>query len=181
MLKINFKKFNKREEGFTLVETLVAVSIFSVSVVALMVVLGKGIADSNYAKKKIIAENLAQEGVESLRNIRDNTVLFAATGQVGWNSFIANIGNSACNNTGSRCYVNDSLILVSCGGQCPEMRYDSSTGRYGYSGSLSGFRRTITAVTDINNEVKISSLVTWSHAGVNYSVTLSETLFNWMD
>lgn len=72
-MKINSPQRNK---AFTLVETLVAISIFTVSLLGMMSVLGSSIANTNYAKQKITAEYLAQEGIEYARNIRDNYVLY---------------------------------------------------------------------------------------------------------
>jgi len=75
-------------EGFTLVETLVAISIFTMSILALLVILTQGIANTNYAKHKITASYLAQEGIEYARNVRDTLVLYnASSSQDGWNSF----------------------------------------------------------------------------------------------
>src|SRR3989344_755955 len=68
----------KLTTGFTLVETLIAVSIFSFSILALMAVLFQGISDTGYAKKKMIAGYLAQEGIEYIRNKRDYYVLYPA-------------------------------------------------------------------------------------------------------
>ena len=79
------KKINKLNTGFTLVETLVAVSIFSISILGMMSVLGSSIANTNYAKRKIIATYLAQEGIEYIRNMRDTAVLYNGGGN--WNSF----------------------------------------------------------------------------------------------
>ncbi len=89
MKKGYLKKINKLNDGFTLVETLIAISIFSVSIVALMSILGSGISNTNYAKTKITAEYLAQGGIEYVRNMRDNYVLFANTTGLTWNNFLA--------------------------------------------------------------------------------------------
>jgi Tfp pilus assembly protein PilV len=78
----------QKNNGFTLVETLVAVSIFTMSILGLLIVLSGGISDTSYAKKKIIASYLAQEGIEYARNMRDTAVLYNATSpQGGWNNF----------------------------------------------------------------------------------------------
>ncbi|MDD5721147.1 MAG: hypothetical protein PHT16_01715 [Candidatus Pacebacteria bacterium] len=78
-----------RNIGFTLVETLVSISIFTMSILGLMSILASGISDVNYAKQKMTAEYLAQEGIEYVRNMRDTDVLYDTDGaQVGWNKFI---------------------------------------------------------------------------------------------
>lgn len=83
------KKFLiKKNKAFTLVETLVALSIFTVSLLALMSILASGIANTNYAKQKVAATYLAQEGIEYIRNARDTSVLYDPGGpQDGWDTF----------------------------------------------------------------------------------------------
>ncbi|MFA5840701.1 MAG: prepilin-type N-terminal cleavage/methylation domain-containing protein [Candidatus Paceibacterota bacterium] len=87
-MKKFLKKHNKKNKGFTLVETLVSISIFTMSILGLLFVLSNGISDTGYAKKKLAASYLAQEGIEYVRNQRDNAVLYNATSpQAGWDSF----------------------------------------------------------------------------------------------
>ncbi len=82
------KLFKQKNKAFTLVETLVAISIFTVSILGLISVLASGISDIGYAKKKITATYLAQEGIEYTRNFRDNSVLFDLNGvDNGWGEF----------------------------------------------------------------------------------------------
>lgn len=89
-MKIIFFKKNKKigrsMSGFTLVESLIAVSIFSVSIIAMMSVLGGGIANTNYVKNKLVATYLAQEGIEYARNMRDKHILY--DGSAGWDNFL---------------------------------------------------------------------------------------------
>lgn len=89
------KNFSKQKnKAFTLVETLVAVSIFTMSILGLISVLASGISDTNYAKQKITAAFLAQEGIECVRNKRDNLVLYdTVSAQNGWNTFKASSKN----------------------------------------------------------------------------------------
>lgn len=79
------KFFKQKNNGFTLVETLVAISIFTMSILGLMSVLASGISNTTYAKQKMVASYLAQEGIEHARNIRDNHVLYDTSS--GWNNF----------------------------------------------------------------------------------------------
>ncbi len=135
----------KRCGGFTLVETLVALSIFSVSILGLMSVLGAGLADTSYAKQKIAGTYLAQEGVEYLRNMRDTDVLTDASG--GWSTF------------------RDTPVSAdSYPTENPEL-----------------FTRFISVTEVDNDEVTISSTVSWSQPSGPQSVTFSENLYNWIE
>jgi len=179
------KQKNKNNSGFTLVETLVAISIFTISILALMSVLSKGMADTNYAKQKNTASYLAQEGIEYIRNMRDTSVL---SNQDGWTSFINNI--SLCT-IASSCYVDMDLpnTFISCPGNvCPFLEYDSSFSKYGYNLSSnvdSGFTRIIyidnANLQNNNNEIKIISRVEWTQGSGNRSVEFSENLYNWIE
>jgi len=93
MMKKYFKKNDKKNEAFTIVETLIAISIFSVSIISMMTVLGGGVSDINYAKSKMTATYFAQEGIEYVRNQRDNYFLSGAS---GWNSFLSAIVTMKC-------------------------------------------------------------------------------------
>ncbi len=191
------KNFIKNNKGFTLIETLIAISIFTMSILALLVVLSQSISNTNYAKQKVIASYLAQEGVEYIRNLRDTYVLFDATSpQAGWGAFnskVAPSANTLCAGV-TGCYFDDrninyadhmqpmtAITLTACGANCPELLYDSATGKYGYaSGANSGFIRKIN-VTQVANQTKISSTVYWNQGSGSYNISFSENLFNWVE
>ena len=88
---------NKKQKnrGFTLVETLIAIAIFTTSIIAIMSVLANGISNTTYAKNKMIASYLAQEGIEYMRNLRDDFMFFD-TSTTSWNDFVAVIASSGC-------------------------------------------------------------------------------------
>lgn len=98
LLKKQKNRKNIRATGFTLVETLVGLLIFTVAVVALMSVLGSGISTTTYAKQKLAAQFLAQEGIECVRNVRDTNVLYNPSGSLagGWNVFKSLELNAFC-------------------------------------------------------------------------------------
>ncbi|MFA6274120.1 MAG: type II secretion system protein [Candidatus Paceibacterota bacterium] len=201
-----FKKQNKKNisRGFTLVETLVAIGIFSTSILVMMVVLGAGISDTNYAKRKIIATYLAQEGIEYIRNIRDTYELFPTNiGGDGWVDFKVAVSNCISNsNNKSGCLFYDgnlipgdedpmnSIKILPCedtDNLCTKgiLYYDPATGRYNPGQAnffpSSGFTRSI-IVEFLGNvdEIKVSSTVHWKQGSGDQSVTFSENLFNWI-
>lgn len=64
--------------GFTLIETLVALSLLSVAIVAPMTLVSQSLKSAYYARDQVTAYNLAQEGIEAVRAIRDGNILVNA-------------------------------------------------------------------------------------------------------
>ncbi len=65
--------FYKR--GFTLVETLVAISVLVVVIVGPMTLAAKGLQNAYHAREQLAATYLAQEGFEIVRAVRDSYTL----------------------------------------------------------------------------------------------------------
>lgn len=190
-MKKNLQQKNKacpakpwRNGGFTLIETLVAISIFSFSILALLSVLSTGVTNTTYAKKKIVAGYLAQEGIEYVRNMRDTAVLYDATSpQNGWNSFSSKISGCV---SGNVCGFNSStnpISIFNCTADSIGCKLYLNNGNYndnGSSGVDSGFVRKIWITSISSDQVKIFSEVDWKQGSGNFSMTFSENLFNWV-
>lgn len=189
MRHISNKKLNS---AFTLVETLVAVAIFSLAVLALMVVLSDSVTSTSYAKKKIIATYLAQEGIEYFRNVRDTYVLYQAANMNGWDEFRLKV--DACNVTTTEgCYFDDQgldfletdqpitgIAINECTGDCPYLLHDAVTGKYNYlAGEPTDFSRKMLITNITDDEMRILSTVSWTQGSGEYQISFSENLFNW--
>lgn len=186
---------NNKQRGFTLVEALVAVLIFSVSVVFMMVVLSDNVSDLGYAKDKVVATYLAQEGLEYVRNVRDTYMLYSDAG-TGWPDFVAKM-NPCDQNTPNAdgCYYDPTDLLlygepqpitqtpfIACAGLCPNLKYSPLTLDYDYStgSDESIYRRTIKIQSfPGQEEMYIYSTVSWKIKNKIYELTFSENLFNW--
>lgn len=192
-MKIFNRKHNK---GFTLTETLVAASIFTLSVLALFSNISKGISDTNLVKSRIIGAYLAQEGIEYMRNLRDTYVLYDAGGaSAGWTTFNSRLTGGSCTGVNG-CYFDDQnvnyadisqplidMTLNACGASCPVLLYNASSGKYNYvsGGSSTVFRRKVTVSQPNDTETIITVNVSWTYKSITENVTFSEKLYKWVE
>ena len=162
-------KSQKSQRGFTLLESMVAIAIFSVGISAAVFVIVQSINVGTRTKNKIIAANLTQEGIEVMRNIRDRNWLAGRAWTDGiegltdaclqWNS--DNVAGFFINDS-SACNTN--LFFVG--------------GHYIQTASPAQFSRTVTTqVLDGPPEQLLVSVTTT--CGVNCSITAENYLYNW--
>jgi type II secretory pathway pseudopilin PulG len=179
---IRTKNNNKFKEGFTVVETLVAISILSLSVVATFTAIQGGIQSSILAKDQITAFYLAGEAVEYIKGIRDDNTLLTLSGTpTPWLTGIPNecFGANAC--------IVDSFIFpkgaTGCDGgwgTCPNIKYEISTGKFGYDAGWSNttFKREIQLEEVVENtEIQVTVRISWVTRGVNKSFQITKSLF----
>ncbi|MEX0919322.1 MAG: prepilin-type N-terminal cleavage/methylation domain-containing protein [Parcubacteria group bacterium] len=175
MIKIN------KQKGFTLVESLVAISILVMAITGATSAIQSGISSYIFSKDQIIAFYLAQEGFEQIRNIRDENSL----SDRHWLAGLAEDSDDPCY-FGEACYVDpvNSTQAIRCElgpGQCPVLRQDDTNGFFGYDVSWSPtiFTRDITLSSVDDDELTITVEVTWSKGIVSRSFTAKENIMNW--
>ena len=188
--------------GFTLVETLVAIGILSISILATFTVVQNSLQNSVIAKDRITAFYLAQEGVEFIKNIRDQNALnFLNGASTNWLTglVVTSSGASGPCDFGKTCIIDSPLKKIgtqpgnlSCTGgfgSCPVLRQDptagSGTGLWGYTGSYPStvFKREIqfanVSVPSVPVvEVLVTIRISWTRRGVTNSFQITESLFN---
>lgn len=162
------------QKGFTLIETLFAVLIFSAALVALMTIASRGISAAGAARQQMVAHYLAQEGLEIARNVRDVNYLTASA----WDAGISQCGPSATN----ACkVVYSSRSLTPCGSSCVVLE---NLNTYADTGAPSLYTRQIYVVPAnpdpaLNDEYKVVSVVTWTSKTIKRTVTLQTILKKW--
>jgi prepilin-type N-terminal cleavage/methylation domain-containing protein len=77
MKKHTYKRTFAGSKGFTLVETLVAIALLIVVITGAYTAAQAGLSGAILSKEEVAAFYLAQEGVEEIRNLRDNNGLVA--------------------------------------------------------------------------------------------------------
>lgn len=172
------KSLNRYNDGFTLVESIVAIFILLIAIVMPMAVVARALFTANYAQDQITAVYLAQEGVELIRNVRDNNVL---SGGALWDQ-----GSLSGCYTESGCYV-DSVhnvnIVNVCAGVCPYVQEDNSGGTSWYGNdtnwSNTKYIRTVRLSKMSDYEIKVNSTVVWATRGGDRTVLVEDVLTNW--
>lgn len=189
LLKIKDRVQYSYQDGFTIVETLVALAIFSSSIVFLIVVSGSGISNTTLAKSRLTATYLAEEGVELARNLRDTNVLSDPSGG-GWDTFISNV--SVCDDTVGCNIDPSSLDVCACTGSTCNIPYSPTSGYFGYSAlhtcgipggaSSSPFTRTLNIVPISEtsaDDVLVTSAVTWNQGASVQRISYQTILMDW--
>lgn len=166
--------------GFTLIETLVAISILLVSITGPLTIASKGLQSAIYARDQITAFYLAQDAIEYIRNKRDSNTLSLAT---NWLAGFGVAGVAPDCTSAIKCLVdvkNDTI--TACSGDCQALRYNDSTGFYSYNGAdpVSRFTREVQIVS-VNppDEVTIVVSIYWQTGTFVRSFTVKENIFNW--
>ncbi|MDO8240729.1 MAG: prepilin-type N-terminal cleavage/methylation domain-containing protein [Candidatus Moranbacteria bacterium] len=113
-------------QGFSLVEVLFSVFLVSIGLLASLQLLSKGLTESLDSRDQSIASGLAQEGIELVRNVRDNNWATADAGK----SFAHFVLGGDCRIDKSYAYP----ASIDCTAGVPAKRlYIDSTGFYGHS------------------------------------------------
>ena len=160
--------YKQNNVGFTLLEVIVAIFIINTSIVGALGFITFFINARGVANNRLIAINLAQEGMEITRNLRDTNSDWS-----GWPSIIPSGDISThdylvqYDSTDFLNYENKPLKL-------------NSDGMYNYNSGLSTFfYRTISLNKISDYETKVVSTINWSQRGINHKVSAEDRLFDW--
>jgi prepilin-type N-terminal cleavage/methylation domain-containing protein len=188
------------QRGFTLIETMVAVSIVTLAVAGPLFTASRAVLAATNARDQLTASYLAQEGIEYIRSMRDNEFLkyYLAGGSTisttAWTNFIS--GSDAASITSCRAStckldpgrimgVGSGLSLETCSGDTCTPLY-LANGIYTQQSNIQGssvtvFKRTIQLV-DVpgsTTDERVVSTVSWSFHGVPYTITVYDHLTPW--
>jgi len=165
------------KNGFSLVEIITVLFVVSLGLVGILSLIIQNIQSQSYNKDNLIAYQLAQEGVELTRKIRDSnwrgdrlplsSILHSGSYYMDYNDSALNVYDS--NNP-------DAAIL----------RQDANgfyTHDLSASTPSSGFSRLITITvyspSTVNIWVNVKVTVSWSANNRNYHYDLETSLYNW--
>ncbi len=175
-MKIDNKK------GFTLIEVLIALGVFSVAIMAgfALAMSNLRIARENY--DRVLAANLAREGIELVRSIRDSNWLKIDANEIdtdtgyiySWDKGLTSgLYIMDCNDNELTAYEGTSNLSIN----------NDELYAHGINGQAIIFSRTITLSNIEDNEekigIKINSKVEWERYGKSKTAKAVTELYNW--
>ncbi len=171
--------------GFTLVETLVAITVIATAMVVPLYSVQQSLNISRVARDQLIASSLAQEGIEYVREMRDSNYITNASAP-GSRTWLAGIDGtqggtqeSANCQSPNVCYIDFRANEVTRNGG---VLYLDSNNLYNQEnqGLPTVFRRTLTYTSISATEVNLVVTVSWTTKGMPYTFTISERLHDWL-
>lgn len=146
----------ENKKGFSLVEVLFAILVLSVGIAAVAVLMTGNIKNSITAKNQIVASELAQEGLELVRNLKDNNPTFT-TDVVNGSDYSVD-------------YKSDYTAFIASNVSTGEKELFSNGGFFSHSGSTPTkfFRKiAVSIATDLDGKktANVTSYVTWNGTG----------------
>src|SRR3989344_4548933 len=179
--------------GFTLVETLIAISILTIAILGPMSIAQSGLQAARYAESTATAQFLAKEGVEYVKSrIYSNMSTGKAVLGSEWLKFGG--ASTACMNGNNSCVVDarpsagtDIKLEPQCkqdvtSSLCPNLYQDPVTGFYGQdsSGTITPYKRWFTVDDEIDGQATIYVQVYWvTSDGRSHTFNITDSVFYW--
>ena len=175
-----FKPGRSENCGFTLIETLVAVTILSAAIAGPMVLSIRSIGSAAVSQDQLVAFYLGQEAIEFVKNARDTNILVKSSDWLD--------GLSLCKGVNG-CYIDViEKPVKDCGTLtgCPKLNFNGFNYTYKSDGSDGNtvFTRTV-KIDDLirtdGDEAKIDVAVSWTGKYGQKTMNLQNNIFNWYD
>lgn len=174
--------------AFTLIETLVAVTLLATTIVLPFVAIQRSLVATYATRDETIATALASEAIEYVRSVRDSNYLMnlkrPGSNRTWLYGFDGSPGSVNCF-APSRCMVDatrNSPVMLCPASGCATPLYLSSQNLYNQanSGTPSLYIRSVQFTQITATEVRVTATVTWQDHGQVQSVTVTDVLSNWL-
>lgn len=172
---------SRSSRGFTIIETLVAVTVLMIAIAGPLVVASKGLFGALASKDQLTASYLAQESMEVIKNIRDNNLVPPANPD--WLAYNGISLDNCQKNSPCDASAVSAQEVVTGGHQL----YLSPAGSYNHDslGLPSIFYRSFFITKPSNtgscpynssNECRVTVVVSWNEGATPYSIAISSEL-----
>ena len=179
-----------KKQGFTLIETMIAITVMLIAVVAPMSLAQDGVTAARLAQDQIVAFYLAQEGVELVRNMRDYNKLNASFAPNQLDGALADCVVDPLIPSERGCYIDatqtqgDYFKTDRCSASgCPLIRSNDESYTYKVTADFEDTKYTREIKTwyigSDTKEVRVEVTVTWPFRQSTRSYTLQSNLLAW--
>ena len=148
--------------GFTLIETLIAITVFTVGALSVSVLVERSSFATSVSASQLAAGLLAQEGIEIARNIRDTNLLKIHQG-----------GDESCKDELASC-------STGCEADYTDLPLSPGQDRFvEFNGEPTKFKRKITITSPTQDSLEVLVEVSWTERASPRSLQAATKLFNW--
>ncbi|RJQ30688.1 prepilin-type N-terminal cleavage/methylation domain-containing protein [Candidatus Parcubacteria bacterium] len=186
-MSLNKIRVKKISDGFTLIETLVAIAILSAALASPMVLAIRNVGVAAVSQDQLVAFYLSQEVLEYVRNVRDTNILSGRTDGSEWLTGLENCLIDETKTNG--CQIDatgGSEPTQECVSGCEPLKFNSDTGLYNYGDEAENknttFIRTVKIQSPVNgneNEAIVRVSTTWTGKYGAKTLDLQDNIFNW--
>lgn len=167
---------NTKNKGFTMIELMVTIAVLSFGIVGVYGAFYSFVKLTSNISYRFTSAYLAQEGLEIVRNIRDNNVIAHApwsTGLMGCST-----GCQGDYKTGTSLQASQNQLLPYSDSNFLKLNAD---GFYSYDqGTPTIFKRKIIITQPSGTDIlKVNVQVFWDYSGKSYNISGEEYLYNW--
>lgn len=160
----------KKSTGFTLIEVIGALFVVSVGIIAIFSLIIQTTSLLDISSDRLIAAYLAQEGLETIRNIRDANILR----NDNWDKDISADTSYKLDYKSQKFPDNCQLATGNY------LKYNNTDKTYNCSsGTASKFKRQIIVSKPNSTTTNIVVKVEWSSKNRNHQITGQENLYDW--
>lgn len=190
-IRQNFQK--KVSGGFTIVETLVAITILIGVIVTPLYIASQGIGVTALARDQVIAAYLAQDAVEYVIAKKKQNTLESVLDSSSGVSWLNELDSSSCDSNDG-CAIDTTydhagpLQVFPCmSSGCPPLKFNTATGAYGYDEGAewieSRFTRKVVVMAVINsvdeNEAVVAVTISWKNSFLQTKTfTIKTNIYN---
>ena len=161
---INSYKKNQRGQG--LLELIIAIGVITVGLLAVWTLFLSNFSGEKEAGTRIVAVNLAREGIEVVKNILDKNIIQ----QRPWNEGV-----------GPGDYEVDYASVALSGYSGRTLNFDPVTGFYTYAaGTATSYLRKISIEQISPDQLHVRSILDWvTRDGATFQIITEDYFFNW--
>ncbi len=191
-----------KQRGFTLIETLIAIFLLTLTIGALLQLAAGGFYSVRYARNQLVANTLLQESLEYMHNSRDTASIAGADWQTWLTSFSVNENGTPLGGTDQGCFTRNGCTVdpytlaahvKACASTCAPITFFTGSGLYGYangtyplingqsytSGTDTSYVRTMTMQLNSPDQMTVTATVSWLNGSASKTVSQSVLLTKW--